>query len=336
MKAIVWTGKMNFELQDVPTPTFGPAQILVQVKAASICTTDFHYANFGCVPPIVPGHEVAGVVTAVGKDVRNLSVGTRVALDPVQRCGQCRSCLDGYEHLCLNVRHLGDTDIPGGWGEYVAVDAKNAHIIPDAVNMEQAALTEPAAVCLESFLRANFQKGQTVLIMGDGTFGFIHAMFAQRLGAEKIIVAGHYDERLDRIVQKTGAIACNTHRESVDDCLSRLNLSHKIDLAIEGAGATKSPNIAMRTLRPRGTLILFSYVWTPEILDLGLLHMKELNVLGSCRSLGCFDRCLSMMASKQLDLNEIIDICVPLHQVNEALKSLTEDKKNRFKAVLIP
>lgn len=336
MKAVVWTGQENFELQEVPVPKINPNQVLVQVQAASICTTDFHYADFNCVPPIVPGHEVAGVVIEVGKDVETVSIGSRVTLDPVQRCGQCSCCLGGYEHLCLNARHLGDTDIPGGWGEFVAIDAQNSYPIPDSVSFEKAALSEPAAVCLESLLRADFQKGQTVLILGDGTFGYIHAMIAKILGAQQIIVAGHYNERLKRIAEKTGALTCNTHNEKLDEFLKNIGISPGVDLAVECTGATTVPNLGLKALRPRGTLIIFSLVWNPEILDLNLISMKELNVLGSCRSLDCFEQCLKWMEQKQLSINELIDIKVPLEEANAAMETLTKDKKNCFKAVLIP
>jgi threonine dehydrogenase-like Zn-dependent dehydrogenase len=337
MRAVVWTGNNRFEFQHtVEKPAFGPQQILVQVKAASVCTTDFHYADFKCVPPIVPGHEVAGVAIEIGKVVKNIQVGDRVTLDPVQRCGECTCCVGGYEHLCLNARHLGDTDIPGGWGEFVAVDAQNTHRIPDGVSFEQAALTEPTAVCLQSFQRARFQKGQTVLILGDGTFGFIHAMFAKILGAATIIVAGHYEERLSRIAAKTGALTCNTHHEKLEKFLKKFDVQPGVDLVIECTGATVAPNLGLQSLRPRGTLIIFSLVWKPEILDLNLVSMKELNVLGSCRSLHCFDRCLDLMAQGQLNIDELIDIKVPLEDVTVAMERLTRDKKNCFKALLIP
>ncbi len=336
MKAVVWTGHNNFEVQEVPVPKFGADQVLVEVHAASICTTDFHYPEFGCIPPIVPGHEVSGTLAEIGKNVHDLHIGQRVTLDPVQRCGRCACCAGGYGHLCLNARHLGDTDIPGGWGQWVAIDAKNVYPLPDSVGFTAAALTEPAAVCLESFLRADFQKGQTALILGDGTFGFIHAMIGRILGAGKILVAGHYPERLSRIEAKTGALTCNTHREELSDFLRKQNLPAGIDLAIECTGATAAPNLGLRSLRPRGTLIIFSLVWEPEILDLGLLSMKELNVLGSCRSLNCFGPCLDWMGQGLLNLSELVDIEMPLEQVNEAMDLLRTDKKNRFKAVLLP
>ena len=218
----------------------------------------------------------------------------------------------------------------------MAIDAANAYRIPEQVDFEAGALTEPAAVCLESFYRAGFQKGWTVLIMGDGTFGFIHAMLARILGAEKIIVAGHYDERLERINEITDAITCNTHNEDLTELLGEHIDTAGADMAIEATGAGPVVNIALNALRPRGTLILFSYVWSPEITDLGLVHMKEVNVLGACRSLGCFERCIELIQNKQLDLASLIDIKVPLEEVAAAMEKLTTDKKNTFKAVLVP
>lgn len=336
MRAVVWTGKNNFQVQEVDIPKTKSDQILVKVAAASICTTDFHYENFGCVPPIIPGHEVAGTVVKIGSRVKNLKIGQRVTLDPVQRCGRCFCCKGGYEHLCLHTRHLGGSYAPGGWAEYVAIDAPNAYLVPNSVQLKAAALSEPGAVCLESFKRAGFKKGQTVLILGDGTFGFIHAMIAKILGARKTIIAGHYEERLSRIVAKTGAIPCNTHHEELDSFLKKQKVSPGFDLAIECTGATTAPNLGLKALRPRGSLIIFSLVWEPEILDLGLVSMKELNVLGSCRSLGCFKQCVAWTKQGVLDLGELIDIEVPLEKVNEAMELLRTDKKNRFKAVLIP
>lgn len=336
MRAVVWKGNHVFEVGEVEKPVVQEGKVLVEVKATSICTTDFHYENFNCVPPIIPGHEVSGVIVEVGKKVEPLRVGERVTLDPVQRCGECYCCRSGIEHLCLNTRHLGNTEIAGAWAEYVAIDAVNAYRIPEGVDFETAALTEPAAVCLESFYRAGFQKGWDVLIMGDGTFGFIHAMIAKILGAEKIIVAGHYDERLGRIKKATDAITCNTHNEDLAVLLKEYIDTAGFDMAIEATGSGPVVNIALNALRPRGTLILFSYVWEPEVMDLGLAHMKELNVLGACRSLGCFERCIELVQSKQLDLGSLIDIKVPLEEIGAAMEKLTTEKSNTFKAVLLP
>lgn len=336
MNAVIWKGKDVFEYGQFETPSIASNQVLIEVKAASICTTDFHYADFSCVPPIVPGHEIAGVVAEVGKDVKNIKVGDRVTLDPVQRCGKCHSCLTGIDHLCLNVRHLGDTDIPGGWGQFVAIDEQNAYKILDNLSFEQACLAEPTAVCLESFKRANFKEGGNVLIMGDGTFGFLHTMIAKILQAENIIVAGHYDERLERVKNKTNAIICNTHTENLEEIITEKLGDAPIDLAIEATGAGPCPEMALKQLRPRGTMILFSYVWKPEIMSLGHIHMKELNVLGACRSDNCYQQCIDWFSDGSLDIDSVIDIKAPLKDASQTIKELKQNKKNLFKAILLP
>lgn len=336
MKAVFWQGGKRFELGEHEKPVPGAGQVLIEVEASSICTTDFHYDDFGCTPPIVPGHEVAGTVIELGGKVNSVDIGQRVTVDPVQRCGECPMCTSGIPHMCAKTRHLGDTDIPGGWAEYMVIDAANVYEVPDSVSLTEAALTEPAAVCLESFKRADFISGQTVLVLGDGVFGCIHAMFAKILGAKEIIVAGHHDERLKRIIDKTGAIACNTHKQDLEKTLNDVVGSFGVDLAIEATGATETPNIGLKSLRPRGTLVIFSLVWHPEILDLALLNMKELNVIGACRSLDCFGMCIEMMAKKQLDVKSLVDIEGSLEEFDKAIKELHENRKNVFKAVLHP
>ncbi|HAL44306.1 MAG: hypothetical protein A2Y12_15295 [Planctomycetes bacterium GWF2_42_9] len=336
MKAVFWQGKKRFELGEAPKPRIGDDQVLIKVEAASICTSDFHYADWDCTPPIIPGHEAAGTIVETGKNVRTIKIGTKVAVDPVQRCGKCEICLSGIGHLCPNTRHLGNSENPGAWAEFLAVDAANCYPLPQNVSALDAALTEPLAVCMESFERANFQPGWDVLILGDGVFGFIHAMFAKIFGARKIIIAGHYNSRLDRIAKETNAITCNTHNQNLTETLEKTVGKTGVHLAIEGTSAGAAPNIALNALRPRGTLVLFSYIWKSEPLDLPLLNMKELNVLGSCRSLNCFEKCLHLVSEKKINVASLIDIKEPLADANKAIIQLQENKKNVFKAVLLP
>ncbi|MGD9109757.1 MAG: alcohol dehydrogenase catalytic domain-containing protein [Phycisphaerales bacterium] len=336
MKAVIWKGGKTFEPGKFPEPTPGPKQILLKVEATSICTTDLHYDDFQCIPPIVPGHEVAGTVFRLGNEVTDIEIGQRVVVDPVQCCGDCALCKAGFRHLCLNVRHLGNEKNPGGWAEYVAIDADNVYTIPEGISFSEAALTEPVAVCLESFKRADFKPGQTVLVLGDGVFGCIHAMLAKIYKAGKIIVSGHYDERLKRISEKTGAVTCNTHKQRLEQVLDKEISQPGVDLVIEATGAAAAPNIGLEALRPRGALVLFSYVWHPEVLNLGLLNFKELNVLGACRSLDCFEQALGLIADGLLDAKALIDIEASLEDVNKAVTELRENKRNTFKAVLIP
>lgn len=336
MKAIHWLGEKRFQLQDVATPTIGPGEVLVRVEAAAICGSDLHLADFKDTPPLIPGHEVAGTAVEVGSDVDSIAVDDRVALDPVQRCGDCWCCRNGVEHLCTNCRHLGTTQAPGGWAEYVAVDAANANRLPETVEFAAASLLEPAAVCYQSFQRAKLVEGQSVLIIGDGPFGFLHTQIARAQKAGVIVVAGHYDNRLERIVDATGAIACNTHHEDLTEVLAAHVGPPGVDVAIEATGAGPAPGLGIDALRPQGTLVVFSYIWSPEVLDMGLIHMRELNLLGSCRSQGAYGPCLELMGEGAIDTGALVDVEAPLADSNEAIARLSADKGNVFKAILRP
>ena len=336
MKAIVWHGEQSYKLENVPEPEPGPAQVVVEIQVAAICGSDLHLPDFGALPPIIPGHEAAGIVVETGADASGVGTGDRVTVNPVQTCGSCYCCTNGIEHLCLNTRHLGSGGVAGTWAERVAVDACNAHAIPENVSFTAAALTEPAAVCYESFQRAGLRSGDTVLVLGDGPFGFLHVQMAKALGAGKVICAGHYDRRLTRIQETTAALVCNTHFEDLDGMIAKNVPAQGVDIVVEATGSGAVPALGLRALRPRGTFIVFSYIWKPEALDMGLIHMKELNVLGACRSQNAFDPCLELMAGKHIDTGYLVDLSMPMDEYSRALVKLEKEKSSYFKIALIP
>ena len=336
MRAVAWLGDQKYEATDIAEPAVEPGRVVVRVEATSICGSDTHLADFGFDPPVIPGHEAAGVVVAVGPGVDGVNEGDHVALDPVQRCGKCSACRSGIGHLCLHTRHLGLPGAGGTWADFVAVDAANAHRLPEGLNFDAAALVEPVAVCLESFRRARFEPGQRVLIVGDGPFGFLHAQLAASLGAATTIVAGHHDQRLQRIAATTSAVICNTTTRDLDTALADATDDGRVDLAIEASGAGPSPGACLAALRPRGTAVLFSYVWHPEPLDLGAIHMNELNVLGACRSAGEYPHCLDLIARGDVDTSALVDRVCPLSEAPTALAELPRIKSSVFKIVLHP
>ena len=336
MKAVSWEGGQSFRLRDLPGPAAEPERIVVRVEAASVCGSDFCMDDFGVTPPLVLGHEVAGTVAEIGSGVSAVSVGDRVALDPVQRCGACWCCTHGVAHLCTNCRHLGWDATPGGWAEYVAVDAANAYAIPEGVGFVAASLVEPLAVCYQSFQRAPLSPGDRVLIIGDGPFGFLHAQLAAVLGAGRIILAGHHDQRLARIAAKTGAVTCNTHDQDIGAALKAAVDGPGVDVVIEASGSGSALNAGVEALRPRGTLVIFSQIWQPEALDMARIHALELSVLGCCRSSNAYAPCMDLMAHDRVDTMGLVDVAVPLTDFADAFDALRHRKAETFKAVLLP
>ena len=199
-----------------------------------------------------------------------------------------------------------------------------------------ASLAEPLAVCYESFQRAQLNPGDSVLILGDGPFGFLHAQIARALKAGLILVAGHYDKRLKRIAKATGALVCNTRSQDLESIIAGEIGAAGMDLVIEATGAGASPNIGLRALRPRGVLVVFSYIWKPQPLEMGLIHMRELSVLGSCRSLGAYGKCIELMNQKKVDTSLLVDLQVSLEEYGKAIDQLRNRKEDIFKVVFRP
>ena len=214
------------------------------------------------------------------------------------------------------------------------VDAANAHRLPAGVTFAAASLVEPAAVCRHSLARAGFQPGMSVLVIGDGPFGFLHAFWARILGAGVTLVAGHHDARLARIAGATRAVTCNTRAADLADLVRRTVATPGVDVAIEATGSSDGPGACIAQLKPRGTLVIFSYVWAPRALDMGAIHMKELNLVSSCRSQDAFPACIEAIATGALDTEALIGCALPLERFTEALAALSNDKGKIFKAVL--
>jgi len=336
MKAIVWRGGEDMRLESVADPRPAPGQVLVRIAVTAICGSDLHLPEFRAVPPVIPGHEAAGTVVECGAGVTRPSPGDRVVLDPVQRCGTCIPCSSGFDHLCENTRHLGSGTCPGTWAELVVADAANAHALPDRVGFAAASLVEPAAVCRHSLQRARVEPGAAVLVMGDGPFGFFHAQWARTLGVRKLVVAGHHEPRLRRIREATGAATCDTTRQDLEALVRDVAGPAGMDVAIEASGSGDAPGQAIPLLRPRGTLVVFSYIWSPRALDMGAIHMKELSLVGSCRSLDAFSPCIEAIAQGSLRPDLLLDARFPIVRFQEALSLLRADRDRLFKVALEP
>ena len=180
MKALLLTDKKKLELTDMPIPTFGPDELLIRIKACGICGSDVHGYDGSTgrrIPPIVMGHEASGVVEKVGANVRDFKAGDRVTFDSTISCGNCEYCRAGRINLCDNRRVLGVSTPEyrqhGCFAEFVALPARIAYKLPDAVSFEHAAMTEPLSIAVHAVSRAGTAGllGKSALVVGAGMIG---------------------------------------------------------------------------------------------------------------------------------------------------------------------
>jgi 2-desacetyl-2-hydroxyethyl bacteriochlorophyllide A dehydrogenase len=332
MKALMLKGLQQLELVETDVPTVADDQILVRTEAATICTSDLvdiEHNLSGLTFPMVIGHEGMGTVAALGKNVQGFQVGQHIATHPVHPCYKCSACLAGNNHLCLNMGHFG-LNMPGTFAEYYVVRADRARVVADNLDPARVCLAEPICVCLEALDQAALRPGATLLIMGDGPFGIIMARLAESLGLRNVVVAGWSDFRLGFA---GAAKAVNTAGcDNAVDMLLSLNQGAGYDAAILAVASPQALADALRCLRPKGRLVIFSAFLENVPVDLFTVHMKELEIVGACNDRNRFDESVRLLADKQW--SELITHQFPLEAYSEAFALARAAKDKALKIAL--
>lgn len=335
MKALVLKEQNSLIIKDCPVPSAGEGELLIKTKAATICTSDLNdikYNTFGISLPMIMGHEGAGIVAAVGKGVSNFQVGDEVATHPVMPCGKCISCKRGLEHLCDNMDHLG-INRSGVFAEYYVIRQDRARKKPEKMSFALSSLMEPVCVCIEAIERANVKDGNNVLIIGDGPFGIIIAKLVQSYNPGKVILLGHHPFRMNFAVHATKV----NESETSDSLKSILNATNGegIDSAILCVGSSKAVDTAIAALRSRGTISVFSAVTPAPKIDLFKVHVKELNICGSCNDMGYLDRAINYLSDPTLGLDKIITHEITFDRWQEAIQLADQGKDEAIKVSML-
>ena len=225
MKAAVFKGAgVPLAIEDVPDPTPGPGDLILKVRACGICGTDLHWSerpdgNAGwrtLEPGAVMGHEFAGEVVEVGRDLRGQwRVGERVCAQPFSGCGHCAHCAAGRAYRCERVTTRASAELTGAYAEYTRVGASAALRLPDSVSFDEGALVEPLAVGLNAVAKARLEPGDSVLIIGAGPVGIAVAMWCRFFGARHVVVSDLIGRRAERAIGFGATAAIDASREDV-------------------------------------------------------------------------------------------------------------------------
>jgi len=249
----------DVRLEETPTPRIGPAEILVKVITSGICGSDVMEWYRIKKAPLVLGHEIAGEIVEVGKDVERYKHGDRVFVSHHIPCNTCYYCLRGHHTACETL-HTTNYD-PGGFAEYVRVPGLNVDrgvfLLPDEVSFEEGTFIEPLACVISGQRVANLQPGQSALILGSGISGLLHLLLARTLGAGRIITTDINEYRL-RMARQFGADATINAHEDVPGILRRLNDNRLADLVIVCTGAPSSFSQALQSVDRGGAILFFA------------------------------------------------------------------------------
>ena len=332
MKAAYFMGNGRFETVEEPVPEYGPKDVLVRVAACGVCGTDVHiyHGDKGSAevrPPVVLGHELAGVVEAAGAEVTGLRVGDPVAVDPNHYCGKCHYCRIGKKQLCERLYAVG-VNRNGGFAEYCAVPEEQCYPLPKEMPLRYGAMAEPLACCLHGIDRAGIRAGDTVLVVGGGAIGLMMLQLAKLRG---VSAAGLSDPVAMRreIAKELGAdFTVDPVKESLPEALEKHLGVAGADVIIECAGNTTAVRQAFEATKRGSTVLLFSVPKpdTAHPLDLMDVYRKELTVIGSMINPDTHGRAVALIASGRIRLEKIITHSYPVEKTEEAIRMQMSDE----------
>ena len=314
MQAVVIESPGDISVGEVADPVPGPNHIVVAVRSCGICGTDLHLVDGDYEAaryPLVPGHEFAGEVVAVGKGVTSVHEGSLVAVDPSLYCGHCRQCRSGHGNLCENWNAIG-VSVAGAAAEYVAVPEWNAHLLPAGFDMSLAALIEPLSCAVHGYDLVRTKLGDRFLIYGAGTMGLMLLMLASRSGAIAVTVVEPNAARRQRALEFGANRAVASGEE--------LQPPAGYDVVMDATGVVAAIEDGIQRVRRGGTFLQFGVAAAEATARISpyRIYNDEITVVGAMAVLESYDRACDLTTEVDLGLKKLVSDRLPLQEYADA------------------
>ncbi len=353
MQAVVCHAPYDYRVEQVARPEPGPGEVLVRVGAAGICASDIKCYTGGslfwgkdgsggyCEAPVVPGHEFAGTVAALGEgagELHGVAIGDHVVAEQIIPCGRCRFCKGGQYWMCQVhdifgfKRHRAE----GGMAEYMIYPLRSLiHRIDPRVSKQEAVYIEPLACAIHAVDRGDIRPGDTVVIAGVGNIGLCMLQAAKKFNPGQLIALDTKNYRLD-LAKRLGAdIGINPLEEDAPARVLALTEGYGCDVYIEVSGNAKAPQQGLDMIRRLGTLVAFSVLNEPATIDWNMVgDQRELNIHGSHLGPYCYPRAIEAIADGSIDVKSLITAEFPLSEFAAAMEAAHGG--DNLKTLLIP
>jgi L-iditol 2-dehydrogenase len=335
LRAAVLRGVGDVVVEERAVPRPGPSEVLVRVGAVGVCGSDTHYFDHGRIgrfvveQPLVLGHEASGVIAEVGPDVTDRQVGQRVSIEPGRPDFTCPQCLAGRYNLCRDMRFFATPPVDGAFAEYVLVHRAMAHVVPDEVSDEAAALLEPLSVALWACRKGRVRAGSSVLVTGAGAIGLLCLQVARAVGATRIAVSD-VNERKLAVARDLGATDVLDARTKGLDALAWAP-----EVLLECSGHPPVAADGIRSLAPAGQAVLVGMGGDEVPLPLSVVQEREIEVTGTFRYANTWPTAIALVASGRVDLDRLVTSSHRLDQVPEALTAARREPA-AIKAIVRP
>ena len=343
MKALLLSEYKQLDLVDLPAPLPAEDELLIRIQACGICGSDVHGYDGSTgrrLPPLVMGHEAAGIVESVGSAVQNFRAGDRVTFDSTVYCGKCFYCARGQINLCENRQVIGVSTPTfrrmGAFAEFVAVPARIAYHLPDNISYAHAAMIEAVSVAVHGVSLTPIALDDTVVVVGAGMIGLLTLQAARRAGAGRVFVLDVDDSRLE-LARSLGATQTFNSRSA--DVIPRIieqTSGRGGDSALECVGSTVPVKLALDSVRKGGNVTLIGKVAPTIELGLQSTVTRQIRLQGSCASSGEYPTCISLISRGDIRVEPLISAVAPLEDGASWFHRLYEREPGLLKVVLEP
>lgn len=329
MKAARWHAAKDIRVEETAIPSPNDNQVKIAVKFTGICGSDLHEYTHG--PQLIPvdkpyslnghqgittlGHEFAGVVEEVGKNVKNIKKGDRVTVEPIFRNPESAFIATGEYNLSEPLGFVGLTS-NGGFAKYVVVEEYMVHKMPDSMTFEQGAIVEPAAVAAYAIQRSGMKMGDTILIAGAGPIGLLTVQVAVATGASQIFVTDLSENRLNKAKEVGATHTFDARDKNIPQKIKEMT-GNGIDIFIDAAGAQASFDTGINSLRNGGTAILVALFGKKVTHDALNQTLRELTIIGTAAYRNIFPQVIALISSGRLPVEKLITSVIPLDEVVE-------------------
>lgn len=340
MKAVVYDGPRDWAVREVETPQVGPGEVRIKIDQVGVCGTDLHIheGDFNAVFPLIPGHELVGVVDSVGEGVDRFRVGEQVTVNPNVFCGHCDYCLSGRLILCENAKGLG-SNYPGFFADYVTV----SHLLVFSVEglpKDTAVFSEPAACAMHGLETLDLRPGSSALVLGAGPTGLLLAQLIASGGASSVTVAAPSQFKLDRAKELGIDAVVRMERDDTDGNLARLREAsggRGYDVVVEATGSTKVAELCVPLTRNGGTVLVYGVTRPDELVSYHPFEVfrREITIKGSFAEMTSFGAAIAALRSGRARTDGIITHRFSLDEYGQALDTLAHDP-TCHKVVIVP
>lgn len=327
----------------VPVPEIDDDEALVRVAYSGICATDYEIlggkmtlVREGKIRyPVRIGHEWSGTVVKVGKNVSKVKVGSRVVSDPGVTCGKCQACDEGRYADCKDIKSVGTVNCwDGSFADYMRIPERHLYLLPDSITLQEAAVIEPAGIAYEAIKKIDNLKGKTVLIIGTGAIGMASVVFARYCGAEKVLLAGRTDAKLE-IGKRMGAdVVINIRSQNLIQEIMKLTDAEGVDFTVETSGNIDTVSQCLDLTKKHGCISYVGfYDFTAKEFPIDTVVSKELNVYGVMGHFGTAKEVIKAV-EKGVDLKNMITHVIPFSEAKKAFSNPETIEGTRIKVLV--